>query len=114
MPTASAASSRKSASSISAIAAASLILSRCSVATMADGKLDQETIDRWRADPCAFVEEALADPEVGTAYRLLPAERAFLAHAFQTDASGRLRYPEQVYARPQEGGKTAFPGIAAL
>jgi Phage Terminase len=77
-------------------------------------KLDQETIDRWRADPCAFVEEALADPETGAAYKLLPAERAFLEHAFQTDADGRLKYPEQVYACPKKSGKTVFAAMHAL
>src|SRR5262249_20164922 len=77
-------------------------------------KLDQATIARWRADPCSFIEEALADPEVGTAYKLLGAERAFLQHAFKTGADGRLLYPEQVYACPKKSGKTAFAAMHAL
>src|SRR5262245_47592582 len=83
---------------------------------MADNgkKIDAETIDAWRANPAQFIEEALADPEIGTAYRLLPAERAFLEHAFKTGPDGRLLYPEQVYACPKKSGKTAFAAMHAL
>src|SRR5262245_55126430 len=81
---------------------------------MAEGKLDQETIDRWRANPCQFIEEALAGPEIGTAYRLLPAERAFVAHAFKTGADGRLLYPEQCYSSGKKGGKTTLAGLHLL
>src|SRR5262245_53736928 len=76
--------------------------------------VDQETIDRWRVDPCLFIEQALADPESGKGYTLLPAERAFLEHAFKTGDDGRLLYPEQVYACPKKSGKTAFAAMHAL
>src|SRR5262249_21463645 len=77
-------------------------------------RIDPATVERWRAAPWEFVEEALADPEVGTAYKLLPAEQQFLEHAFRTGADGRLLYPEQVYACPKKSGKTAFAGMLAL
>ena len=77
-------------------------------------KIDQATIARWRADPASFMEETLADPEVGTAYRLLPAQREFLGHAFQTDESGKLLYPEQVFAAIKKSGKTAFAAMCGL
>src|SRR5262249_1531307 len=77
-------------------------------------KLDQATIDRWRADPAAFIEESLADPESGRAYTLLPAERVFLEHAFKTGDDGRLLYPEQIYSCPKKSGKTAFAAMHAL
>src|SRR5262245_37325382 len=77
-------------------------------------RIDAATVERWRAAPWEFVEEALADPEVGTAYRLLPSERAFMEHAFKLDADGRLLYPEQLYACPKKSGKTAYAALHAL
>jgi phage terminase large subunit-like protein len=77
-------------------------------------ELDRATIARWRADPITFIEECLHDPETRKPYRLLDAERAFLAHAFKTDAGGRLLYPEQVYACPKKSGKTAFSAMHCL
>ena len=72
------------------------------------------TIDRWRADPVAFIETVLFDPETGKPFVLLDAEKQFLARAFQTDDAGRLRYPEQVYACPKKSGKTAFAALHML
>src|SRR3954453_5836442 len=76
--------------------------------------LDAASLARWRASPITFVEEVLHDPESRRPYRLLPAERAFLAHAFKTDDNGRLLYPEQVYACPKKSGKTTFAALHAL
>ena len=56
----------------------------------------------------------LCDPETKKPFKLLPAERAFLQHAFNTDKHGRLLYPEQVYACPKKSGKTKFAAIHAL
>jgi phage terminase large subunit-like protein len=84
------------------------------VASAAAAALDAASLARWRADPIAFIEEVLHDPETRKPYRLLPAERAFLEHAFQTDAGGRLKYPEQVYACPKKSGKTAFSAMHCL
>jgi len=76
--------------------------------------LDAATFKRWRARPTLFVEEALHDPETGKPYRLLPAERRFLKHAFKTDRHGKLLYPEQLFAAPKKSGKTAFAALHAL
>ena len=76
--------------------------------------LDHTLFARWCADPIAFVEEVLRDPESGLPFKLLAAERDFLAHAFELDGDGRLRYPEQVYAAPKKSGKTAFAALHLL
>jgi phage terminase large subunit-like protein len=76
--------------------------------------LTSSVISRWRADPIAFVETVLHDPGTGRPFELLPAERAFLAHAFRTGDGGRLLYPEQVYSCPKKSGKTTFAAIHVL
>ena len=60
--------------------------------------LDQSALERWRLEPIAFVVEMLRNPETGRPFDLLPAQRRFFAHAFATDDTGRLLYPEQVFA----------------
>jgi terminase large subunit-like protein len=73
------------------------------------------SIGEWRRDPCgAFIENVLHDPETNKPFKLLDAEREFLAHAFKTDANGRLLYPEQVYAAPKKSGKTGFAALHTL
>ena len=69
---------------------------------------------RYRADPVAFIEEVLIDPETGSPFVLLDAERAFLKHAFTTGANGRLLYPELVYSCPKKSGKTTFAAIIVI
>ena len=64
--------------------------------------------------PIDFVQSVLHDPETKKPFKLLPAERAFLEHAFKLDDSGRLFYPEQIYSCPKKSGKTTFAGIHAL
>jgi hypothetical protein len=71
---------------------------------MAD--LGHRAVARWRANPISFIEETMVDPETRRPFKLLPAERAFLEHAFETDDDGRLRYLEQVYSCPKKSGKT--------
>jgi hypothetical protein len=71
-------------------------------------------VTRWRDDPVAFIESVLCDPETGAPFKLLDAEREFLAHAFATDADGRLRYPEQLYGAPKKSGKTGFAALHVL
>ena len=71
-------------------------------------------LSRWCRDPCTFIEEALHDPETGKAFKLLPAERDFLGHAFKVDGTGRLLYPEQVFAAPKKSGKTGFAALHTL
>jgi phage terminase large subunit-like protein len=71
-------------------------------------------IDRWRADPLQFIETVLHDPETGAPFKLLPAERDFLAHAFTFDVDGRLLYPELVFAAIKKSGKTGFAAMFML
>ena len=73
--------------------------------------LEASAPDRWQKEPILFIEQILRNPETGKPFELLDAERAFLAHAFQTDESGRLVYPEQLYACPKKSGKA---GLAAM
>jgi hypothetical protein len=68
--------------------------------------VDIGDLERWRKDPASFIEECLFNPETGEPFELFDAEREFLKHSFQLDASGRLLYPEQVYSGPKKTGKT--------
>jgi phage terminase large subunit-like protein len=71
-------------------------------------------LEHWKANPAAFIETVLYNPETGAPFKLLDAEREFLKHAFALDEHGRLRYPEQVYACPKKSGKTGFAGLHML
>jgi Phage Terminase len=73
--------------------------------------LDRKTLARYRADPAAFVEECLVNPETGKPYVLLDAEREFLRHALTLGPDGRLVYPELIFAAVKKSGKTTFAGI---
>jgi phage terminase large subunit-like protein len=73
--------------------------------------LDHSALDRWRRQPVSFITEILRDPETGKPFVLLDAERAFLEHAFRTDESGRLIFPEQLYSCPKKSGKTGFAAM---
>jgi phage terminase large subunit-like protein len=77
-------------------------------------ELTPATLARWRADPVAFIEEVLVDPETRRPFVLLDAERAFLAHAFKTGESGKLLYPELLYSCPKKSGKTTFAAIIII
>jgi phage terminase large subunit-like protein len=76
--------------------------------------LDTSALTRWQRQPLSFITEILRDPETGKPFVLLDAERAFLEHAYRIDDSGRLIYPEQVYACPKKSGKTGFAGMHLL
>jgi hypothetical protein len=76
--------------------------------------LNAQDLARWRRNPASFVTELMIDPETSAPYKLLPAERTFLRHAFRTNRQGRLLYPEQIYACPKKSGKTAFAAMHAL
>jgi phage terminase large subunit-like protein len=71
-------------------------------------------VSRWRADPIAFIEEVIINPETKTPFVLHEAERSFLRHAFATDAEGRLLYPEQIFSCPKKSGKTTFAAIYVI
>jgi phage terminase large subunit-like protein len=76
--------------------------------------LAHNMLEHWRSKPAAFIEEVLRDPETGKPFKLLPAERDFLAYAFRTGDDGRLLYPEQVFAAPKKSGKTTFAAFHTL
>jgi hypothetical protein len=76
--------------------------------------INAKTLVRWRADPVAFIDEVLRDPDTGRPFKLLDAEITFLRHAFVLDRNGRLRYPELVYAAPKKSGKTTFAAIVLV
>jgi phage terminase large subunit-like protein len=76
--------------------------------------LDTSALTRWQRQPLSFITEILRDPETGKPFVLLDAERAFLEHAYQTDDSGRLIYPEQLYSCPKKSGKTGFAAMHLL
>jgi hypothetical protein len=67
-----------------------------------------------RADPASFIERHLIEPQTGEPFVLLPAERAFLQHAFTLNEDGRLRYNEWLYSCPKKSGKTTFAAIITL
>jgi phage terminase large subunit-like protein len=77
-------------------------------------RLTPAALERWRLAPATFIEEVLHDPETGSPYRLLPAERAFLDFAFRTGDDGKLLYPEQVYSAGKKSGKTTFAALHVL
>jgi phage terminase large subunit-like protein len=77
-------------------------------------ELDRETIARWRAQPLAFIETVLRDPESGKPFVLSEAERRFLALAFALDDNGRLKYPELVFGAIKKSGKTTLAAVIML
>src|SRR6516165_10209204 len=77
-------------------------------------QLSARSLVHWRAHPIEFIETVLFDPETRQPFKLLPAERAFLTHAFKFDDNGRLLYPEQVYSCPKKSGKTTFAALHVL
>jgi hypothetical protein len=77
-------------------------------------ELTASAIARWRRDPAAFIEQHLYDPITRKPFKLLPAEREFLKHAFQFDVDGRLKYPEMTYGAIKKSGKTGFAAIFVI
>jgi phage terminase large subunit-like protein len=68
----------------------------------------------YRSDPARFIEEVLHDPATREPFKLLPAEREFLRHAFTFDDDGRMVFPELVYSAPKKSGKTGFAALFTL
>ena len=64
---------------------------------------------RWRSNPISFIETVLYDPETKKLFQLLPAERAFLEHAFKRDDDDRLLYPEQIEVIGEIGAWPSSP-----
>ena len=76
--------------------------------------LDATSLARWRADPIAFIEHTLRDPETGKPFVLSEAERDFFKLAFQLDDNGRLKFPELVFGAIKKSGKTTLAAIIML
>ena len=71
-------------------------------------------LKRWRRRPIEFIETVIHNPETQRPFVLLPAERAFLEHAFTFTDDGRLIYREWIYSCPKKSGKTTFEAIVIL
>jgi hypothetical protein len=67
-----------------------------------------------RPDPIVWINAVIRDPETGKPFVLLPAEIAFLEHAFQLNEDGTAKYPELVYSAPKKSGKTGYAAILTL
>ena len=76
--------------------------------------LTSASLARWRADPIAFVETALIDPESGRPFVVSDAERQFLQFAFTLDEDGRLKFPELVFGAIKKSGKTTLAAIIMI
>jgi phage terminase large subunit-like protein len=72
------------------------------------------SLEYWRSHPIAFIEQCLVNPETGVPFELLPAEKQFLAHAFQLGDNGKLKYSEWVYSAPKKSGKTTFGSLVII
>jgi phage terminase large subunit-like protein len=69
---------------------------------------------RWKSDVCAFVEEALVDPETGEHFRLYAEQREFLQRAFKLTPDGRMPYTELCYSAGKKSGKTATAAFIVI
>jgi phage terminase large subunit-like protein len=76
--------------------------------------MNAQSLTYYRARPIEFIETCLFDPETGRPFVLLPAERAFLEHAFKIGANGKLLYNEWVYSCPKKSGKTTFAALIII
>lgn len=75
---------------------------------------DAATLARWKADPVAFIDEVLIDPETGWPFALYEAQKRFLRAALRLTREGRLPYPELVFACPKKSGKTGLAAMAMI
>ncbi len=69
---------------------------------------------RWRKDPCAFIREALIDPETGKPFVLYAAQERFLREALTLNQHGRLPYNELIYSCPKKSGKSTTASLAMI
>jgi phage terminase large subunit-like protein len=69
---------------------------------------------RWKSDVCAFIEEALVDPETGEHFKLYPEQREFLQRAFTLTPDGRMPYSEQCFSCGKKSGKTALAAFVVI
>ena len=76
--------------------------------------LQRSALDRWHADPTAFIRDVLRDPETGRPFELFDAQRQFLGPAFTRKDDGRLLYPEQVFGAIKKSGKSMTAAMHML
>lgn len=76
--------------------------------------VDAVAVRRWKRDICAFIEEALIDPETGRYFRLYPEQREFLTRAFELTPDGRMPYTELCYSAGKKAGKTAAAAFVVI
>jgi hypothetical protein len=81
---------------------------------MSKALLNAQSIARYRADPCAFIEECLVSPYTREPYQLVEAERAFIQHAFRLDTDGRLLHPLLVYSAIKKSRKTELAALIVI
>ncbi|MGO9607219.1 MAG: terminase TerL endonuclease subunit [Candidatus Binataceae bacterium] len=71
-------------------------------------------IERWRANPVAFITEVLVDPETSKPFLLYKAQRIFLKHAFNLTHDGRMLHTELVFSGGKKSGKTGFAAMIVI
>ena len=60
------------------------------------------------------MSSVLFNPATGQPFKLLPAQRTFLEHAFQIGPNGKLIYTEWVFSCPKKSGKSTFEAIILI
>lgn len=71
-------------------------------------------LERWRADPVAFIQEVLRDPETKQSFILYPEQIAFLREAFRRTPDGRMQHTEQTFSAGKKSGKTGLAAMVVL
>jgi phage terminase large subunit-like protein len=73
-----------------------------------------ERLRSWKADPIAFIEQVLVNPETLAPFKLYPEEITFLREAFRLAPDGRMLHTELVFSAGKKSGKTALAAMIAL
>jgi phage terminase large subunit-like protein len=76
--------------------------------------LNATALAHWRRRPCEFIETVLHNPQDGAPFKLLPAEKQFLEHAFKLGANGKLLFSDWLYSCPKKSGKTTWAALLCL
>ncbi len=65
-------------------------------------------------DPIRFMEKRLINAEDNRPFRLYAEQKAFLRHAFEFDAEGRMKHTELCFSSGKKGGKTGLAGMICI
>ena len=65
-------------------------------------------------DPIRFIEQVLINAEDNRPFRLYAEQKAFLRHAFEFDAEGRMKHTELCFSSGKKGGKTGLAGMICI